>query len=114
MLEPVVPSPCRCLLFLHTVYRGRTLRLVIDTGASVNLISAAVLDQAHARHKVPSFDITGVSGQVQTLGEQVELAMDLAGYPYAFTLYVAADLPICASHTGTGCDHRGRLVGRRH
>ena len=95
-VEPMVPNPCRCLLFLHTVYRGRTLRLVIDTGASVNLISAAVLDRAHTRHEVPAFDITGVNGQVQTLGEQVELAMDLSGYPYAFTLYVAIDLPICA------------------
>ena len=95
-LDPVVPSPCRCLLFLHTVYRGRTLRLVIDTGASVNLISAAVLDHSHTRHKVPSFDITGVNGNTQALAEQVELAMDLSGYPYAFSLYVATRLPICA------------------
>ena len=94
--QPLVPDPCRCLLFLHTVYRGRTLRLVIDTGASVNLVNAAVLDQAHSRYQVAPFEIKGVNGQRQTLTMQVEMAMDLSGYPYAFSLYVADNLPICA------------------
>ena len=92
----IVPDPCRCLLFLHTVYRGRTLRLVIDTGASVNLVNAAVLDTAHSRYAVEPFEIKGVSGQRQTLTTKVEMAMDLSGYPYAFALYVATNLPICA------------------
>ena len=94
--QPVVPNPCRCLLFLHTLYRGRTLRLVIDTGASVNLVNAAVLDHAHSRHPVEPFEIKGVNDQRQTLNTQVEMTMELSGYPYAFSLYVAANLPICA------------------
>ena len=95
-LQPLVPNPCRCLLFLHTLHRNRTLRLVVDTGASVNLVSAAVLDNSHARQPVPPFEIKGVNGHPQTLTEQVQLAMDLSGCPYVFTMYVTANLPICA------------------
>ena len=88
-----LPSPCRCILHLQTTYNDQALRCIIDTGASVNLISQRFITPLHTLVKVPVFEIKDVNGRVQQLDTRVALTLDFAGSPYSFDFYLSRLLP---------------------
>ena len=90
------PNPCRCLLYLQATYHNRTLRFVVDSGATVNLVDPSLLTDTDTRVQVPPLEIKGINGQKQPLAQQVTLTFELAGYPYSFAFYVAPGLPVSA------------------
>ena len=61
------PTPCACLLCLQAEHRGKTVQLVIDTGATVNLVSPQMVDNSHPRSTIPPYEVTGILGRPQVL-----------------------------------------------
>ena len=96
MMAPHHHHPCRCLLQLSTVHNSQTLRLIIDTGASVNLVEPMVLSQTDPQTDIAPIGIRGVAGQRQTLTRRTALTLDIHNHPYAFEMHIAPELPVHA------------------
>ena len=85
-------SLCRCLLKVETQYGGKPFRMVVDTGATVNLVSRDRLEVTADPVEVDPIPITTVTGAVTQLRQQVTLLLELNAYPYA-DFFVAENLP---------------------
>ena len=86
-------SLCRCLLRVETEYGGRPFRMVVDTGATVNLVRRDRLEVTAEPVEVEVTPVTTVTGATQHLRQQVTLMFDLNTYPYIFDFYVTDQLP---------------------
>ena len=86
-------SLCRCLLKVETEYAGKPFRIVIDTGATVNLIRRDRLEPTVDPVEVSPVPVTTVTGATEFLKQQVTLLFDLNAFPYMFDFYVAERLP---------------------
>ena len=84
---------CRCLLQLKTSFNNVPLRLIIDTGATINLLHQRHLPHILSIRDVPPFSVTDVSGGSQVLTQCATLPLELGGYPYVFDMYITASLP---------------------
>ena len=86
-------SLCRCLLKVETEYGGRPFRMVVDTGATVNLIRRDRLELTVEPLEVSPVPVTTVTGATQQLRQQVTLLLEINTYPYVFDFFVADNLP---------------------
>ena len=86
-------SLCRCLLKVETQYGGRPFRMIVDTGATVNLVRKDWLEVTADPVEVTPVPILNVTGTTTLMRQQVTLLLELNSYPYAFDFYVADNLP---------------------
>ena len=86
-------SLCRCLLRVETEYAGKPFRMVVDTGATVNLIRRDRLEATVEPVEVSPVPVTTVTGATEFLKQQVTLLFELNAFPYMFDFYVAESLP---------------------
>ena len=86
-------SMCRCLPKVETMHGGEPFQMVIDTGATVNLVKRGRIDPTVTPEDVPSLPITNVSGGVQNLTQRATMLFDINAYPYVFDFYLANTLP---------------------
>ena len=86
-------SLCRCLLKVETEYGGRPFRMVIDTGATVNLVRRDRLEVTAEPVDVPPVPVTTVTGATEYMRQMVTLLFELNAYPYVFDLFVTEKLP---------------------
>ena len=86
-------SLCRCLPKIETTHEGHPFRMIVDTGATVNIIRADAVDATTTVTTVKSLPVTSVTGDTQYLSQMTTLAFDICAYPYVFDFYLARTLP---------------------
>ena len=86
-------SACRCLLRIETQYAGRPFQMIVDTGATVNLVRRDKLDVTVTYQEVEPLSIRDVRGGTSSLSQQTTLLFDINSHPYAFDFYVCDTIP---------------------
>ena len=84
---------CRCLPTLRVVTNNQVLHIIIDTGATINLMNTNVAKAMHTRAATIPISVSDISGNSQRLNEIVTVPLELCGYPYVFDFYVTPTLP---------------------
>ena len=84
---------CRCLPTLRAVANNQILYIIIDTGATINLMNANIAKAMHTRAATDPISVSDISGNSQRLSEIVTVPLELSGYPYVFDFYVTPTLP---------------------
>ena len=86
-------SLCRCLPTLRAVANNQILHIIIDTGATINLMNTNIAKAMHTRAAAEPIMVSDISSNSQKLNEVVTLPLELSGYPYVFDFYVTPTLP---------------------
>ena len=86
-------SYCRCLPTLRAIANNQVLHIIIDTGATINLMNTSIARAMHTRAATEPISVSDISGNSQKLSEVVTVPLELSGYPYVFDFYVTPTLP---------------------
>ena len=84
---------CRCLPTLRAIANNQILHIIIDTGATINLMNTHIAKAMHTRAATEPISVSDISGNSQRLSELVTVPLELSGYPYVFDFYVTPTLP---------------------
>ena len=92
------PSPhsnlgCNCLLQLVASLEGRAVKMIVDTGATVNLLHEKHINSLMTPTHVPPLPIKDVSGNTQLLDRKLSVTLEIDGYPYTFDFFVTSSIP---------------------
>ena len=86
-------SLCRCLPTLRVVANNQILHIIVDTGATINLINTNIAKAMHTKAAAEPISVSDISGNLQKLNEVATVPLELGGYPYVFDFYVTPTLP---------------------
>ena len=99
-VEDVLASPsshsgfgCNCLLQLVASLDGRAVKMIVDTGATVNLLHERHVNSLMTPVRVPPLPIKDVSGNTQLLNRKLSVTLEINGYPYTFDFFVTPCIP---------------------
>ena len=84
---------CRCLPTLRAVANNQVLFVIINTGATINLMNTNIAKAMHTRAAAAPISVSDISGNTQKLDEIVVVPLELNGFPYVFDFYVTPTLP---------------------
>ena len=84
---------CRCLPTLRATANNIVLHIIIDTGATINLMNTAIAKVMHTRATVDPVSVSDISGNLQKLSEIATVPMELNRHPYVFDFYITPTLP---------------------
>ena len=101
---------CDCLLQLQTTLGGKTIRVIVDSGATLNLLLDTHVDDTITRSKVAPIAVMTASREMQYLNEKVTMVLEFQGYPYVFDFYLTAALPADALIGVQGMNQAGWVV----
>ena len=101
---------CNSLFQVHTVYEGKTLSIVVDTGFTLNLLFSKLGSDTVERTKVAPIVIMMASRAIQHLTEKVTLVLEFRGGPYLFDVYLIDALPADGLLEMDGMDDAGWVV----
>ena len=101
---------CDCLLQLYTTLGGKALRVIVDSGAMLNLLLDTHVDDTVTRVKVPPVAVMTASKELQYLSEKVTLMLEFQGYPYVFEFHLTPALPADALIGVQGMNQAGWVV----
>ena len=87
------PPLCRCLPTLRAVANNQVLHIIIDTGATINLMNTSIAKAMHTAAVAEPISVSDISGNVQKLSEVATVPLELSGYPYVFDFYITPTLP---------------------
>ena len=84
---------CRCLPTLRAIANNQILHIIIDTGATINLMNTNIAKVMHTRAATIPISVSDISRNLQSLDEIVTVPLELSRYPYVFDFYVTPILP---------------------
>ena len=84
---------CRCLPTLRVIANNQILHIIVDTGATINLMNTDIARSMHTRAATAAISVSDISGNSQKLDEIVTVPLELSGFPYVFDFYVTPTLP---------------------
>ena len=99
---------CRCLPTLRAIANNQILHIIIDTGATINLMNIHIAKAMHTRAATEPISVSDISGNSQRLSELVTVPLELSGYPYVFRLLCNSNLTWRCSPR-YGCYSRSRV-----
>ena len=101
---------CDCLLQLQTTLGGRTIKVIVDSGATLNLLLKEHVDHTVTCRKITPIAVMTASRELQYLNEKVAIVLEFQGYPYVFDFYLTSALLADALIGVQGMNQAGWVV----